>query len=160
MIIEKNKVVSFHYRMHEIGGEKLEDSHDGEPMVYLHGYNSLIPGLEQALEGKTAGTSFEVVLPPEKAYGVRHEIGLKRIPIKHLLTKGKLMPGMIVGINTVDGPSEAVVVKVGKYNVDIDANHPLAGKTLAFDLEVTDVRDASAEEMSHGHVHGPGGHHH
>jgi FKBP-type peptidyl-prolyl cis-trans isomerase SlyD len=160
MIIEKNKVVTFHYRLHEVEGEILEDSRQGEPMVYLHGLNSLMAGMEQALEGKAPGESVSLTLEPEKTYGLRQEGATRRIPTKHLLTKGKLTPGMIVVINTADGPTEATLLKVGKFNVDIDANHPLAGKTLTFDLEVTDVREATEVEISHGHVHGPGGHHH
>ena len=168
MQIEKNKVVSFHYRLYEVlgegesqeKGELLEESHTGDPMVYLHGHRGMLVGLEEALDGKATGDSFTITLSPEKAYGHRHEDGLRRVPIKHLLTKGKLKADMVVSVNTSQGPSEATIVKVGKFNVDIDANNPLAGKTLTFDVEVTDTRDATAGELSHGHVHGVGGHHH
>ncbi|MBU3070392.1 peptidylprolyl isomerase [Aestuariicella sp. G3-2] len=160
MSISQDKVVSFHYRLKEEGGEIFEDSHDGSPVLYLHGHNSMLPGLEEALEGKAAGDSFEVTLDPDKGYGRRQEGAVQRVPKKHLLTKGKITPGQVVQINTEHGAQEAVVIKVGLKNVDIDANHPLAGKTLVFAVEVLEVRDATAEELSHGHAHGEGGHQH
>lgn len=160
MSITQDKVVSFHYRLKEEGGEIFEDSHDGSPVLYLHGHKSMLPGLEDALEGKAAGDSFEVTLDPDKGYGRRQEGAVQRVPKKHLLTKGKIVPGQVVQINTEHGAQEAVVIKVGLKNVDIDANHPLAGKTLVFAVEVLEVRDATAEELSHGHAHGEGGHQH
>lgn len=160
MLISQDKVVSFHYRLKEEGGEIFEDSHEGSPVLYLHGHKSMLPGLETALEGKSAGDSFEVTLAPDEAYGRRQEGAVQRVPKKHLLTKGKIIPGQIVQVNTEQGAHEAVVLKVGLKNVDIDANHPLAGKTLVFAIEIVDVREASADEVAHGHAHGEGGHQH
>ncbi|GAA5316703.1 MAG: peptidylprolyl isomerase [Candidatus Pelagadaptatus aseana] len=160
MNIEKDKVVSFHYTLNEPGGEIFENSKDSTPVLYLHGHGSMLPGLEEAVAGKSAGDLVEVTLAPEKAYGQRKEGAIQRVPKKHLLTKGKLAPGMIVEVNTEHGPQDAMVVKVGLKNVDIDANHPLAGKTLVFNIEVVEVRDATAEELDHGHAHGVGGHQH
>ncbi len=160
MGIENNKVVSFHYRLREPGGEAFEDSHEDEPMVYLHGHGDMLPGLEAALEGRAAGERFTLTLPPEQAYGPRQEGATTRVPIKYLLTRKNLKPGMVVAISTEQGPRDAVIVKVGRFNVDVDSNHPLAGKTLEFDVEILEVRDASTEELEHGHVHGPGGHPH
>ena len=158
--IAKNSVVSFHYRLKEPDGEVFENSYEGDPVLYLHGHGSMLPGLEQALAGLEPGASLEVTVPPEKGYGVRKEGAVQRVAKKHLLTKGKLTPGMIVQLNTKQGPQEAIVVKAGLKNIDIDSNHPLAGKTLVFDVEVLDVREATKEELDHGHAHGVGGHQH
>lgn len=164
MQITADKVVSFHYRLSETGGELLETSYDAEPTLYLHGHSGLLAALEEALEGKQAGDKVSVSLTPEQAYGLRQEGATQRIPIKHLLgyekIKNKLKPGVKVAVNTQHGPWEAVVLKVGKFNVDIDSNHPLAGKHLDFELEVVAVRDATADELAHGHAHGVGGHQH
>ncbi len=164
MSISADTVVSFHYRLSETGGDLLESSYDDEPTLYLHGHSNLLPALEAALEGKEKGDKVNVSVSPEQGYGVRREGAVQRIPVKHLLDheklKGKLKPGMKVAINTQQGPWEAIVLKVGKFNVDIDSNHPLAGKHLDFELEVTDVRAATADELAHGHAHGVGGHHH
>lgn len=161
MQIEKDRVVSFHYRLADESGQPLEDSHSGDTVLYLHGHRNIIPGLEQALEGKTTGDTVEVTLPPERAYGLRRDNAVQRVPVKHLLQRPKqLRPGKVVQINTSEGAREAVVVKVGKFNIDVDTNHPLAGKTLCFTMEVTDVRAASDEEIAHGHAHGVGGHQH
>jgi FKBP-type peptidyl-prolyl cis-trans isomerase SlyD len=164
MQITADKVVSFHYRLSETGGELLETSYDGDPTLYLHGHGGLLAALEEALEGKQAGDKVTVSITPEQGYGQRQEGATQRIPFKHLLghekLKGKLKPGMKVAVNTQHGPWEAVVLKVGKFNVDIDSNHPLAGKNLDFELEIVEVRDATEEELAHGHAHGVGGHHH
>ncbi len=160
MQIERDRVVSFHYKLSEPGSEVFETSHDGDPVLYLHGHKGMLPGLEAAMKGKSAGDNFTATLTPQEAYGERKEGAEQRVPKKHLLTKGKLSPGMLVQINTKNGPQEAIVRKVGLKNVDIDANHPLAGKTLTFDVEVLEVREASSDEVAHGHAHGVGGHNH
>lgn len=160
MLIEQNKVVLFHYRLSDEQGEAIENSYDGDPVAYLHGHRNIIQGLEQAMLGKQAGDSFETTVPPEMGYGLHKENHGQRIPIKHLLTKGRLKPGMIVSVQTEHGPRQVTVVKVGKFNVDVDTNHPFAGKVLHFAVEIVDVRDASKEEIAHGHAHGVGGHHH
>lgn len=157
MKIQQDSVVSFHYTLSEVGGDEMESSHDGEPMTYMHGKQGLMSGLKDALEGKEAGDVFSVTLTPEQGYGVRHEEAELRVPRKHILTPGKLHPGQYVRINTEQGACEATVVKVGLKMVDIDTNHPLAGKSVTFDIEVISVREATAEELSHGHVHGQGG---
>lgn len=164
MSIEDNKVVSFHYRLSEATAGVLEDSHGDNPVVYLHGHGGLIKGLESAMTGKAAGDKFSVTVEPEQAYGPRHEDALQRISVNHVISprKGtvKYKPGMVVQVNTSRGPRSVVVVKAGLKTLDVDLNHPLAGKTLTFDVEVLDVREASAEEIAHGHVHGEGGHQH
>ncbi|MFT4580827.1 MAG: FKBP-type peptidyl-prolyl cis-trans isomerase SlyD [Gammaproteobacteria bacterium] len=164
MKIEENKVVSFHYALSEVDGEQLETSDPSEPMTYLYGHGNILAALETAMRDKQAGDKFEVSLSPAEAYGARQENAEQRIAIKHILTDGKkkpvLRPGMAVKVNTEKGPRDVRVIKVGKFNVDVDTNHPLAGRSLSFKLEVVDVRDATQEEIAHRHVHGTGGHHH
>lgn len=159
MLIEKDKVVSFHFKVIE-NGELLESSGDGDPMLYMHGHNGLITGLESELAGKKVGDNFSVMLEPKDAYGIPLESSKQRISKKHLATKGKLQVGMVVDINTTEGLRQATIVKVGKFNVDVDTNHPFAGKTLTFEVDIVDVRDATSEELTHGHAHGAGGHQH
>ena len=166
--ITKSKVVSFNYRMYEIlenneKSECLEDSYLGEPIFYLHGYRNIISGLEAAFEGKQPGESFSIDLDALSAYGPRKDDGIKRVPIKHLQFNQKpkkLLPGMIAGVKTEQGMRSVISVKPGKFSVDVDFNHPLAGKSLHYEIEVVSVRDATAEEVAHRHVHGTGGHHH
>jgi FKBP-type peptidyl-prolyl cis-trans isomerase SlyD len=157
MNIEDKKVVTFHYTLSDEQGEQLESSREGDPMTYLHGTGNIIPGLEKAMAGKAAGDRFEVTVEPAEAYGERNESAIQRIPAKHFKQAGRLKPGQVVVMQTKQGPRQLTVVKVGRFNVDVDTNHPMAGLSLTFDVEVTDVRDATDEEVSHGHVHGPGG---
>ena len=160
MQIDQDKVVSFHYTLSMVGGEQLESSEKTEPMTYLHGHGNILKALEYAMGGKQAGDTFQMTLAPAEAYGARHEGAEQRVPIKHLMYSGKLRPGMTVKLNTDNGPRDVRVIKVGKFNVDVDTNHPLAGLSLSFDIEIVDVRSATAEEIAHRHVHGEGGHHH
>ncbi len=161
MKITKDKVVSIHYRLSEEAGKELENNRDGLPMAYLHGHNNLLEALETQLEDLEKGDLKSVTLQAHEAYGTRKENAVQRVPIKHLVGKYKrLLPGMVVKVNTDRGAKNASIIKAGKFNVDLDMNHPLAGKTLVFDIEVMDVRDATDEEVQHGHAHGPGGHHH
>ena len=160
MNIDNKKVVSFHYTLSKADGEQIESSRDREPMVYLHGAGNIIPGLEKAMAGKAAGDRFEVTVAPAEAYGERNENGVQRISAKHFKNLGKLSVGQTVVLQTNQGQMQVTVVKVGRFNVDVDRNHPLAGQTLTFDVEVTDVRDATEDEITHGHAHGPGGVHH
>ena len=159
MPIEKDSVVTFHYRL-SVGEQQVEDSHEGEPLSYLHGHGNIIPGLESEMAGKAAGDSFSATIPPELAYGLRRDDAVARVQMKHVLTKGRLAPGQPIMVNTENGPRQVRVVKPGKFVVDVDANHPMAGATLNFAIEIVDVRAASEEELAHGHVHGAGGHHH
>lgn len=158
-MIARDKVVTFHYELRNAAGELIEKS-DGEPMAYLHGASNIIPGLEKALEGHAPGDTVEVTVPPEEGYGLRQPNAIQRISAKYLKHAGKLRPGMQVSVNTDQGPRMVTVVKVGLKTVDVDGNHPLAGETLSFRVEIVDVRDATDEEKAHGHAHGPGGHHH
>ncbi len=160
MEIAKNRVVSFHYAL-SAEGQDLESSRGGEPMLYLHGAGNIIPGLERALAGRRSGERFSVTVPPEDAYGPRNEGLVVRLSAKRLgVNPKRLSPGNVVRLKTRRGPQMARVMKVGRFMVDLDANHPMAGKTLTFDVEVVEVREARAEELEHRHAHGPGGHQH
>ena len=161
MHISNDKVVSILYHLQDKEGQQLEDTRDGIPLAYLHGHNNLLPALEKALAGHQTGDKISVTLEPHEAYGPVREGATQRVPIKHLLSNPKrLKPGMVVRVQTDKGPVTARAMKVGKFMVDVDLNHPFAGKTLLFDIEVVSVRDATADEIAHGHAHGDGGHHH
>lgn len=155
MQIDNNTVVAFHYSLTEVGGDYTEDSRGGDPLYYLHGHRGILPGLEDAMLGHQAGDQFSVTVEPEQGYGLRNEAGIQRVPIKHLTGRKKPRLGEIVLVNTAPGEVKATVVKIGKFNVDVDTNHPLAGKTLQFDVEILEVREATMEEVAHRHAHGP-----
>jgi len=159
--IADKTVVQFHYTLRDETGEEMETSRGGEPSAYLHGAGNVIKGLENALAGKSAGDVFSATMGPEDGYGERQPGREQRVPIKHLIFSGKkLRAGMAVHLNTSKGSVPVTVVKAGRHSADIDTNHPMAGRTLTFDIEVIDVREATEEEVTHGHAHGPGGHHH
>jgi len=160
MKVEKEKVVRFHYQLAEESGTEVENSNGREPMTFLFGHGNIIPGLEQAMVDHAAGDKFDVVVPAKDAYGERREDFIQRVPKKYFHDADHLAPGMHTVLNTKDGRRSVTVVKVGSSVVDVDLNHPLAGKTLHFGVEITDIRDATEEELEHGHVHGPGGHQH
>ena len=155
-----DSVVSFHYTLRDESGSITESSDGSSPVVYLHGRNNIVPGLETQLAGKKSGDKFTAIVPPEQGYGLRNENAVQRVPVKHLATRGPFEPGQMVVVNTREGGRQARVVKVGHFNVDLDLNHPLAGKTLTFEIEIVEVRAATEEELTHGHAHGPDGHHH
>lgn len=159
MKIEKDRAVRFHYTVGEVGQPATESSNGGEPLSILIGHGNIIPGLEKAMEGREAGDKFEVDVPAAEAYGERREGLTQRIPKKHF-GEQRLLPGMQVVLQTNFGPRAVTIEKVGMSVVDVDLNHPMAGKDLHFDIEIVDVREASAEEVEHGHVHGEGGHQH
>ena len=159
MIIENNKVVCFHYTLKNAEDTVIESSQDGEPSVYLHGAGNILPMLEKALAGQSQGTHLTVELDALDAYGPRNESLVRRIAVKHLQSRDrKLRAGSIATIDTDKGQQQLTVIKVGKFQATVDGNHPLAGQAIVFDIEITAVRDASEEELSHGHAHGPDGH--
>lgn len=160
MPIAANMVAQFHYVLKDDSGAQLESSSGGHPMTYLHGISSLLPGLEQALEGKNAGDKFTVTLTPDLAFGELQPDSEMRVPLSQLRGSKKWEPGMQAVIQTPQGHQQVTILKVGHTMATVDTNHPMAGKTLIFDIDIVEVREASAEELSHGHVHGPGGHHH
>jgi len=160
MKIENNVVVRFHYTVAEAGDAEVENSRIGDPVAILIGHKNILPGVENALIGHEAGDRFEVTVSPEEGYGL-HRDGMTQRLSKKVFPKGQpLQPGAQIVLKTDHGPRMVTVQKVGMTVVDVDLNHPLAGKTLNFDIEVIDVREGSAEEIAHGHVHGDGGHAH
>jgi FKBP-type peptidyl-prolyl cis-trans isomerase SlyD len=156
--IADDKVVTFHYKLRDQEGSFTESSEGASPVVYMHGRNSIVPGLETQMAGKKSGDKFTATVSPDEAYGQRNPEAIQRVPVKHLATRGPYSVGQMVAVQTREGLRQAQVVKVGHFNVDLDLNHPLAGKTLTFEIEVVGVRDASDEEIAHGHAHGPEGH--
>ena len=159
MKIAKDSVVRFHYTVSEAGQESLESSKDREPLAILYGHGNIIPGLETAMLDREAGASFSVDVAAADAYGEKRDGLSQRVPKKHFGAQ-KLEPGMQVVLQTNFGPRAVTIQKVGMSVVDVDVNHPMAGKDLHFDVEIVEVREATAEELEHGHVHGDGGHHH
>lgn len=160
MKAEKDKVVTFHYHLSDDAGTALDSSRASDPLTILFGHGAIIPGLEQAMGGHEAGDRFNVSVPPEQGYGLRREDAIQRVPKKYFRDGDRLQPGMTTVISSKEGQRPVTVVKVGSSVIDIDVNHPMAGKALHFDIEIVDVRDASKEEIAHGHAHGPEGHHH
>jgi len=170
-VVAFGKVVSFYYGVREAGGRLLDRTAYGEPLTYLHGAGNLVPGLEKALSGKSSGDRVEVTLPPEEAYGVRDPAKTRTVPRAAVPIEGDLKVGSSFAVQSASGKvSHAHVVAVEADLVTFDLNHPYAGKTLTFDLSVADVRDATKDELAHGHPadprggddHGPGngGHDH
>ena len=156
MKIEDNSVVRFHYTVSEAGQGQIESSREGQPLSILVGHGNIVPGLEEALRGREAGESFNVSIGPEQGYGLRREGLVQRVPRKHF--KGaKLVPGQQVVMPTQQGQRAMTIQKVGMSVVDVDLNHPMAGKTLDFDVEILDVRAATDIEIQHRHAHGDGG---
>ena len=158
MQIGDKKAVTFHYSLRDDGGQVLDSSEGRKPLTYLHGGGNIVPGLEKALAGKQAGDDVKVTVSPEDGYGVRDEENVQNIP-RRKLPEGKIAPGMQLRLQTNQGPIAVTVKAISGDYVTIDANHPLAGMNLHFEVKVVEVRDATAEELEHGHVHGPGGHH-
>nr|NQU90475.1 peptidylprolyl isomerase [Bacteroidota bacterium] len=160
MQIQKDKVVSMHYTLKDDNGTILDSSVGKQTLNYIHGHGNLIPGLEDELEGKVKEVKLNVTIPPEKAYGLKQEEMLIDLDRSSFENPENVQPGMQFQAQFDNGTQLLTVVGVTDDKVKLDGNHPLAGQTLHFDVEIMDVRDASAEEMNHGHVHGEGGHHH
>ncbi|MGD8378649.1 MAG: peptidylprolyl isomerase [Gammaproteobacteria bacterium] len=160
MQIAKHKVVTIDYTLTDEQGQVLDSSKESEPLSYIQGTDSIIPGLEQALEGKAKGDAFEVKVAPEAGYGERDDALLQQVPRDLFDDDADIQPGMRFQAVSEGGVRVVTVVSVEDEQVTVDANHPLAGATLKFDVEVVDVRDATEEEIEHGHVHGADGHEH
>jgi FKBP-type peptidyl-prolyl cis-trans isomerase SlyD len=158
--IEKNRVVTLHYILRDEQGAVIDSSSGRVPLSYLHGKGNIIPGLEQALAGKTAGDKLDVTVAPEQGYGRRDDRLVQIVPRNRFGEVSDLKPGMQVRTSGPQGARFVTVVSVDRDFVTVDGNHPLAGRTLDFSVEIAEVRKATHEEVSHGHVHGPGGHAH
>jgi FKBP-type peptidyl-prolyl cis-trans isomerase SlyD len=156
MQISKNKVAGIHYTLKNNQGEVLDSSDGREPLYYLHGAGNLIIGMEEGLEGKNTGDKFNLKISPDKGYGQLDPDMIQKVP-RSAFGAQEVRPGMKFSTNQ---GGVVTVTEVGLENITVDANHPLAGVELNFEVEIMEVREATSEEITHGHVHGPGGHHH
>jgi FKBP-type peptidyl-prolyl cis-trans isomerase SlyD len=154
LLIGDNVVASIHYKLTDNSGDVLDSSEGGEPLNYLHGAGNLIPGLEKELVGKTSGASLQVKVAPEEAYGNKHDELIEVVPRAAFQGVDNIEPGMGFEAQGSDGQARRIVVtEVNGDEVTVDGNHPLAGVELNFDVQVVEVRDATEEEIAHGHVH-------
>lgn len=160
MNITENAVVLFHYTLTDEEGVQLDSSTDDAPLAYIHGHKNIIPGLEQAMEGKTEGDTMKVTVPAADAYGEYQDHLVQEVPREAFQGIEEVNPGMRFEAQTPSGPVSVVVTAASDETVTVDGNHPLAGKDLTFDVKIETVREASEEELAHGHVHGAGGHQH
>jgi FKBP-type peptidyl-prolyl cis-trans isomerase SlyD len=158
--VSSDKVVLIHYTLKDDAGEVVDTSDGGDPLAYIQGHGNLVQGLEKALQGKEKGSKVTVSVPPEEGYGKFDSKLIQRVPKRSMQSAGQIKKGMQFQARTEDGMRVFTVTALVGDMVTLDGNHPLADKTLHFAVEVVDVRDASAEELEHGHVHGVGGHHH
>ena len=159
MNIEKNKVAQIEYTLTDDKGEVM-DASSGNPLAYLHGHSNLIPGLEKELEGKTTGDKFKITVPANEAYGERVEALIQTVPSEMFQGVDNLEVGMRFEAQSEQGMHSVEITAMEGDQVTVDGNHPMAGLELTFDVEVKDVRDATEEEIEHGHAHGAGGHQH
>ncbi|AMO67125.1 FKBP-type peptidylprolyl isomerase [gamma proteobacterium BDW918] len=161
MIIANDCVVAFHYTLTDEAGAEIDTSKGQEPLAYLHGHGGIIPGLERELTGKTTGDAMKVTVQPEDGYGELNPELIQAVPREAFQGVDQIEVGMQFQASGAQGQVQTVVVKaVDDESVTVDANHPLAGQVLQFDVSIEEVRVASEEELSHGHVHGAGGHQH
>ena len=159
--VERGSVVSLNYVLKDPEGNEIDRSSPQDPFVYLHGYGQIVPGLENALIGLASGAKKSVVVSPEDGYGQVEDSLRTRVNRKQLPSDAKIEVGMQFMADQEDGHNLVfTVMKVEGDQVYLDGNHPLAGVTLHFDVEVLGVRPATADEIAHGHAHGPDGHHH
>jgi FKBP-type peptidyl-prolyl cis-trans isomerase SlyD len=156
--ITANKVVSLSYTLRDDDGEVIDQSEDGSPLLYLHGAQNIVPGLEEQLEGVAEGESVNATVSPEKGYGPREA---QEVPRNLFPADAELAAGMQVVAHDDEGRQiPFFITGITEDTITVDPNHPLAGETLHFEVTVDSLRDATEEEIAHGHPHGPGGHHH
>lgn len=160
MQISDQCVARFHYTLRNDSGEVLDSSEGQEPLAYLHGAGNIVSGLEEALAGKSEGDEFQVSVDPESGYGPKHEALVQEVPRSAFQGVEQIDVGMRFQAESDRGPMVVTVTGVSEETVTVDGNHPLAGETLHFDIEVVEVREATGEEQEHGHPHGAGGHEH
>lgn len=156
MQIADNHVVTIHYSVKTTDGDIIDSSENAEPLAFIQGSNFMIVGVEEALYDRKAGDKFELEVPPEKAYGERQEQLIQEVPVS-MFEGMDVDVGMSFRATTDQGEQSVMIVDKDDEHVTVDGNHPLSGMTLVFDVTIEDVRDATADELSHGHVHGAGG---
>ncbi len=160
MQIADRCVAQFHYTLTNDQGEVLDSSSGHEPLTYLHGKGNIVPGLEKEMTGKQVGDKFKVSVSPAEGYGLQMPELIQTVPRDAFQGVAEIQVGMRFQAQTEQGAVMVRVTQVTADAVTVDGNHELAGQTLHFEIEIVEVRDASVEEVLHGHVHGPGGHHH
>jgi FKBP-type peptidyl-prolyl cis-trans isomerase SlyD len=159
--IKKNSIVTIDYQLRKGDGTALDRSEPGDPMVYLHGADNLVPGLERALEGKTVGEHLNVVVAPEDGYGPKRKTKPQPVLRSDFPKDAHVEVGVSFVTEGPDGKATPIwITKIQGKTVYVDTNHPLAGETLHFEVEIKAIREATEEELAHGHPHGPDGHHH
>lgn len=154
MLVSKDKVVTFHFTLRNGNGEIIDSSAGHDPLPYIQGSGQLIAGLEKEMEGKSVGDAFEVHLTSAEAYGERREDLKDVIPRDAFGEVEALEIGMQFYADGPEGPVVLTITDMDGDNISVDANHPLAGENLHFSIEITEIREASSEELAHGHVHG------
>ena len=157
MQVATNKAVTIHYTLTNQEGDVVDSSRDGEPLAYIHGIGALVSGLESELDGKSIGDNVVVTVQPEDGYGHKTPELIQSVPKEAFQFDGDIEVGMRFQAETDHGVELVEVVDVDEATVTVDANHPLAGETLNFDVEIVAIRDATAEEVEHGHIHSEGG---
>jgi len=160
MTIDSGSVVLFDYTLTDDEKDIIDSSKEGGPLAYLHGEGQIVKGLEKAMTGKKAGDTFSVTVTPEEGYGLPDPEKIAVVTADQIEGGEDLEEGMQLEASNEEGEQIVVVSKIEGNKVTLDGNHPLAGITLHFDITIREVRSATAEEIAHGHVHGPGGHHH
>lgn len=160
MNINKDSVVQLLYSLYDDQDNLIETTEEAHPIAYLHGHANMITGFEKAMEGKAEGEHVSIKLTADEAYGQRQEDATARIPIKHLMGAKVWKKGMVATVNTDQGYRQVTIIKPGRFMTDVDTNHPLAGKSIRFEVDIVSIRAATAEEIEHGHAHGNGGHQH
>ena len=158
--IEKNTVVTLRYVLQDPDGQVIDSSAESGSLTYMHGTGAIVPGLEEGLEGRRKGEQLHIAVPPERAYGFHDPDRVDTLPISVLDPSGAIEVGMMFESESEHGIVVATVTAIEGDQAKLDANHPLAGVELHFDVEVLDVRAATPEEIEHGHPHGEGGHDH
>jgi FKBP-type peptidyl-prolyl cis-trans isomerase SlyD len=160
MIIEKDKVVQMHYTLTDSEGTKLDSSEGKAPLAFIQGVGNIIPGLEKQIEGKLVGEKVTAIIPPEEAYGLKSDKNVQTVEKAMFQEPEAVKVGAQFHMKSPEGVTVATVAALEGETVTLDLNHPLAGVTLHFDVEIVSIREATEDELSHGHAHGEGGHHH
>ena len=156
MQIADKHVVTIHYSVKTQDGDVIDESNSSEPLAFIQGSNYMIAGVEDALYEKQKGDKFELTVQPEQAYGHRQDGLVQEVPLS-MFTDMDIEVGMSFRATTDQGEQSVIIIDKDDETVTVDGNHPLSGMTLMFDLDIVDVREATSEELAHGHVHGVGG---
>jgi len=160
MTIKSGTVVTMHYTLKNKAGDIIDSSEGKSPLTYLQGSQNIVIGLEKALEGMNAGDAVKAVVSPEEGYGVKRDDLLQTVPITQFDAPERVIPGAEFQVDTNQGVQSILIKEVNGTDVVVDFNHPLAGETLFFDIDIVEIRESTEEEKDHGHVHGVGGHQH